>query len=120
MDYENNLRQGTVNMLIRCQFHQRSTCSFYAHGSQKRKMILTTKLKYYAFGICTGKSCTYNVDEPRCQFCQHFQADSLYESVFHSFSTLKFVFVFFWHKESAKMMLLRFNDIVLKTFDFDG
>jgi len=42
----------------RCQFHQRSTYSFYAHRSQKRKKILTTWLSSYALGNYRRKSCT--------------------------------------------------------------
>jgi len=44
---------------IWCQFHQRSTSSFCASRSQKRKKILTTWLNYYAFGSNGRKSCTY-------------------------------------------------------------
>ncbi len=32
-----------------CQFHQRSTSSFYRHGSQKRKKTLMTKLYFLRF-----------------------------------------------------------------------
>jgi hypothetical protein len=39
-----------------CQFHQHFFRSFNVCGSQKRKMILTTLLKFYAFGICALKS----------------------------------------------------------------
>jgi len=45
-------------LCILAQFQQRSTYSFYACRSQKRKKIMTTWLSSYAFGICTHKSCT--------------------------------------------------------------
>jgi len=37
-------------------FHQHFTRSFYTHISQKRTKELTTRLNFYAFGICVGKS----------------------------------------------------------------
>ncbi len=46
-----------------CQFHQRSTYSFYARRFLKRKKILRIWLNSYAFRIYVSKSCTYNVDE---------------------------------------------------------
>jgi len=47
-----NLTQAGVN------FINVFTYSFYACRSQKRKMILTTWLSSYAFGIYERKSCT--------------------------------------------------------------
>jgi len=42
----------------RCQFHQRSMCSFYAHRSRKRKKIYLSKssVSFYAFGIWEHKA----------------------------------------------------------------
>jgi len=35
-------------LFARCQFHQHSTCSFYAHRSQKHQKRLTTWLYFFA------------------------------------------------------------------------
>jgi len=36
-----NIKGRTVHSDIRCQFHQRFTCSFYARRSQKRQTTLS-------------------------------------------------------------------------------
>ncbi len=46
-----------ISLAARAQFHQHSTYSFYACRPQKRKKILTTWLKSYAFGSYRRKSC---------------------------------------------------------------
>jgi len=47
----------------RCQFHQRSTNSFYACRSQKSRKVSQVVSLYCAFRICECKSCAQNVDE---------------------------------------------------------
>jgi len=42
----------------RCQFHQRSTSSFYVCRSGKRKKDLQIDSLFYDFEICDRKSCT--------------------------------------------------------------
>jgi len=46
-----------ISLATRCQFHQRSTYSFYARSSQKHKKILSTWLSSYALGSYGRKSC---------------------------------------------------------------
>jgi len=41
---------------FRCAFHQYFMCSFYALRFQKRIMVLTTYVNFYAFGICVCKN----------------------------------------------------------------
>ncbi len=52
-------RSRVLRHSFRCQFQQHFTSSFYICRSQKRKMILTTWLNFYAFGICGCKSDAY-------------------------------------------------------------
>ncbi len=52
----------------RAQFHQRSTYSFYACRSQKRKKILMTWLSSYAFGISTST-------KPACKMLMKLKPD---------------------------------------------
>ncbi len=57
---------------------------FYTQGSQKCKNSVMLSVYFYAFGICTLKSCTQNVDEidTRCQFHQHSTYKFLYKRPF--------------------------------------
>jgi len=43
-----------------CQFHQRSTRSFYTRRSQKRKISVKLSVSFYAFDIHARKSCSEN------------------------------------------------------------
>jgi len=76
-DANNHSKQilGSMNLFmfigIRCQFHQRSTYSFYVHRAQKRKKRQWSCKSFYTFGNYARKSCTKNVDEidPRTSIC---------------------------------------------------
>ncbi len=51
---DTSLTLKAQTLTIRCQFHQRSTCSFYARRSQKCQMILLTWLSFFAH---SGSTC---------------------------------------------------------------
>ncbi len=55
----NFLKNNPFEFPSRCQFHQRSTYSFYTCRSQKYQTTLPIWLSFFcAFGICKCKSCT--------------------------------------------------------------
>jgi len=74
---DTSLTLKAQTLTIRCQFHQRSTCSFYARRSQKCQMILLTWLSFFAH---SGSTCVRAVRRtlmklsPKCQFHQCFSS----------------------------------------------
>ncbi len=66
--------------VIWCQFHQHSTSSFYASRSQKRKKDSPVVSIFYAFGICSCKSCPQNVDEIDPRY-ERYSADLRYRTL---------------------------------------
>jgi len=52
--YNNVKRNSAVSLEIRCQFHQRFTCSFYACRSKKCQITLLTWLSFFAH---SGSTC---------------------------------------------------------------
>jgi len=63
------VRKLFLCLSVRAQFHQRSTYSFYARRSQKRKKILTTWLTLTLLGTTRVKSSSKYVGEIDPRWC---------------------------------------------------
>jgi len=79
---------------IRAKFHQRSTYSFYARRSQKRKKILTTWLTCTLLGTPRVKyACKYvGETDTRCNFHQHFTREFFVRKIIAQLFLVIFLF----------------------------